>query len=526
MFFLLIGIALSYMVFGLQTYYLYFSQAFAVLCLLAITGVIIWGIRRKDPTAIYLFFGELFLISGSVLFILMINDQLAITPLTYWSLHIGYLGEVILYSLAMASHTIKLQREKTRLRQRALEEAEKSNRLKNDFLSTISHELRTPMNGIIGNLELLQQIDLPEDQQAPMKSLSYSAQDMMVLIDRILQFSELQAGQICLQESTFNLETLLEKFAKRYKNRCYAKGLQFSYQIQDHLPCMVMGDHQKLNFILDSLLDNAVKFSDSGEVSLSISGSIENGNSLEQDQLVLRLEVTDQGIGISSHNLDNIFDAFHQIDASSGRRYGGIGLGLTACKYFCDMMQGTLTLKSSQGIGSRFTVQLKFPIARHNPLLDEEILFTAADQHILIVEDNTVNCVLMDTLIRQLGCHTTTASNGEEAVRLANSQAFDLIFMDCQMPVMDGYRATQKIRQSGQYNINTPIIAVTANAMSNDQALCLASGMNDYLTKPINRRGIYQSLNQWLAKKPIIAGKPVTEFPSSSQSAKQKPMTH
>jgi CheY-like chemotaxis protein len=290
---------------------------------------------------------------------------------------------------------------------------------------------------------------------------------------------------------------------------CKAKGIDFAVTIDLTLPLQIYADQQKIAFIIDSLLDNAVKFTELGRIELAVSAQ-----NYHLPQFDLIIAVRDSGIGIAAAHLNVIFEAFRQADASFSRSYAGIGLGLAMCQRFSAMMEGNINVRSQQGEGSEFKVALKVNNALTQPQQSgEQFLHTPSPallntlhpraeksgQHkILIVEDNTINQKVLCGMVKKLGHKTIVAENGLIAIDTLERETVDLVFMDCQMPVMDGFETTKAIRAGKGHCPNVPIIAVTANALSDDEQHCINAGMNDYLSKPISKDKIEAILKKWL----------------------------
>lgn len=429
--------------------------------------------------------------------------------LTRHAAQIGSALEVVLLSFALAYRINRMKAEKRAVEarakralesknlelQHALRQITKSNSLKDEFLATISHELRTPMNGIEGSLHMVRH-NLPEgSDQRHINAAFYSAHHMTQLVESLLEYSELQSGNWKLNEQPFNLEQLVDKLTENLQKEYVSSDLEFHLDKDIQLHHRVVGDADRLNHLLFQLLDNAFKFTHEGSVKLRVNAQ-ENA-----DSCAIEFEVTDTGIGMRPDQLKTIFEGFRQVDGSFSRQYGGLGIGLSICKAITDSMQGSISIETSPNQGSRFRVVLSLrkadPIEQPKPQLQH----LPGSPRVLVVEDNPVNQLTLIAMVKKLGCQVSKAGNGEEAVRLCHQEHFDIILMDCQMPIMDGFEATRIIRQPGNLNSEVPIIAVTANVMSGDRERCLSAGMNDYVKKPIKMNVIRERLFHWLADK-------------------------
>lgn len=380
--------------------------------------------------------------------------------------------------------------------------AEESNYAKSDFLANMSHEIRTPMNGVIGMLDLLLDMPLEDEQLRYAEIARASGGSLLSLINDILDFSKIEAGQLDLEVIDFNLHTMFNNLAAMQSLPIKAKGLDFSYQLATDVPKFVQGDPNRLQQVLTNLLGNAIKFTDNGAITVSVSLLSE-----KNQNTVIKFSVKDTGIGIPKGQQQSLFDKFTQVDASTTRKYGGTGLGLSISKQLSELMGGDIGVNSKIGQGTEFWFTARFEnssvqslaptlsVAEHN--------FSSINREnvrILLVEDSPTNQLVAIGILKKLGFCADIANNGKEAVHAIEHTRYDLILMDCQMPIMDGYEATAIIRQSQatQVNHQTPIIAMTANAMQGDREKCIDAGMDDYITKPIALNTLTKILSTWL----------------------------
>ena len=400
-------------------------------------------------------------------------------------------------------------------RNKAMAIAEESSRIKSEFLASMSHEIRTPINGVLGMLRLLLRSDLTKQQVNYTRLAKSSADSLLGLINDILDFSKVEAGKLELENLDFDVKSLLIDFTQAFSYRAEEKGIRLILNI-DHLDAMpVKGDPGRLRQILTNLVGNAIKFTEHGEVILRAK-LIRKSN----EQLDLLCEVEDTGPGINEDKLHLLFDSFRQVDASTTRKYGGTGLGLAIVKQLCELMGGSVSVSSALNSGSVFT----FCIELQNSTLtasELEVLSSnkelgqfsqrSADSNlsttrVLLVEDNSINQEVAKGLLEGFGLKADTANNGIEAIHVIShaslSAPYTLIFMDCQMPEMDGFEATRAIREgkAGVNNKNIPVIALTANAMKGDRDKCIAAGMDDYISKPIDPKLLGEKLHKWGAK--------------------------
>jgi signal transduction histidine kinase/DNA-binding response OmpR family regulator len=412
----------------------------------------------------------------------------------------------------------------------ARELAEQASRTKSEFLANISHEVRTPLNALMGLTRLLMDSRLNEEQKSWLDLMDSSAHALLGLLNDVLDLSRIEAGKLDIEKVPFRLHETLEELSTLYSGQAHAKSMGWHLKLASNLPSMVEGDPGRLRQVMANLLSNALKFTPKGG-QIRVSAQVQT-NAL--GRRLLQLQVQDSGVGIAKDHQSTIFDAFTQADASTARRFGGSGLGLAICAKLTRLMGGNIELLSELGQGSTFTVTLPLhePVVSNDdpksaPAELEEV--TKANQRftgmtVLVAEDHPVNELLINQLLKRLGCQVRNARDGEQAVQLWNQGGVDLVLMDVQMPGTNGLQATRMIREQEilQSKRHTPIVAVTANAMKGDREACLAAGADGYTPKPVSPQALIRAMDEVLQRTsghPMVSTLPSDEEPEHKAPA-------
>ena len=378
-----------------------------------------------------------------------------------------------------------------------------ANSIKEQFIANMSHELRTPMNAIVGLTNLGLKTDLTEQQQDYLTKTKASAANLLGIIDSVLDFSQLQSGEQKLSNNSFDLTDLLQELDIATTEQIAERPeLHIRFETQDKIPAEIIGDRNKLATVMRNLISNAIKFSKQGQITVA-ARVVEK----QEQRALIEFSITDTGIGISEDQQESLFEAFSQADAGFSRSYGGTGLGLTTANALVALMGGEIELHSREGEGSCFKFCLGFELpqdhslentASEDSLAETELdLSPIAGAEILVVDDSDINLQIASELLQQAGFRVDLAHDGQEAVKKVREKSFDCVLMDLQMPVMDGYEATEKIRADSQFD-SLPILAVTANFSEEDKQRASESGMNAHIPKPIDTQLLFSSLLQWI----------------------------
>jgi len=376
----------------------------------------------------------------------------------------------------------------------ARQSAESAKLLQEQFLANMSHEIRTPMNGIQGMTNLLLESSLNNVQEKYATIIKRSVNNLLVIINDILDFSKIQAGKLSIEEIAFDIRESVDAIRPLFAHRLEKKGLEFELNMDEKVPNYLVGDPYRLNQVLVNLVGNAIKFTEKGKIVLSVSIKNETDNSG-----VIRFSVKDSGIGIEEEKLKLVFESFSQAGVDVARKYGGTGLGLTISKQLVELQNGSIWVTSKYGEGSEFIFELPYRFASENDVTGirrlNDINFSKLliGRKVLVAEDNSVNQILIDHVLKSVGVFPTIVNNGKEAIgKLKKGESFDVILMDLQMPILDGYKTTDFIRK--ELKIDTPIVAMTATAMKGEFEKCLEVGFTDYMSKPFEFVDLYKKL--------------------------------
>ncbi|CBL45815.1 sensor histidine kinase/response regulator [gamma proteobacterium HdN1] len=477
------------------------ASAFEAIALVAVSGVNAY--RGHRSSQLFLAAWTAFLASTLVLAGVTVG-VIPVNLLTSNALLIGSALEIALLSILLADRVYTAEKARTRSEHNykiALQAVNRalmdSNRIKDEFLATVSHEMRTPMNGVINCLLEAATATNGSRRNDFLANAGDAAHHLMNLIESVLSYTELSSHEFRINREQFYLPTLLAPIQETYQRLARQKGIRFCIKTNPDIPTYLLGDRRRLQQILTNLVDNAVKYTQAGKVELTIAAdSIDTANRRVQ----LAFAVRDTGIGIP-HGMETVvFDRFRKFTATNTRQ-GGLGIGLAVCKQIAGLMGADLRYRSTVGEGTDFLLSMNLEYTDKPEVSAQaapDIHTTTAGRRALVVEDNPVNQLVLKAALSKLGLETITANNGEEGIVAVIENSLDVILMDCQMPIMDGFEATRRIRALNTDKAGIPIIAITANAMSRDRDLCIEAGMNDYMSKPVNIKLLEELLLKWL----------------------------
>ena len=459
-----------------------------ILILLCLIGVIV-SFFTKYPVDLFFAAGITSLIIGFVIFILNNFSLIENSFLTENSAKIGTGFEILFLSLSMANRIRILKSEKEQMQAIALQQSEESNQIKSYFLSNMSHELRTPLNAIMGLSQSIMNEITDSKIRENLEVIKYSSVSLLSSIEDILDYSKIEKGELILDQKPFDLHKLIQEIKAFSYQKARDKGLKFIYEEEAPLPKRLIGDAGRFRQIIGNILDNAIKFTASGEVKLKFSEIVEKDGRIE-----LKIEITDTGVGIETGKLSRIYESFIQEQIDDKRKFGGFGLGLCIVKALVNLYKGKIQIESALGEGTKVSLHLDFEKVEKSTdnlieLAKKDSVELLKGRNILVVEDNPVNQLVIKSMLRKWnGITMDFANHGLEALDKLKSSKFDLILMDLQMPEMDGYEATEAIRAGKGRAIHQeiPIIAVTADTTDQSKIKARTVGMDDFLTKPVD----------------------------------------
>lgn len=390
---------------------------------------------------------------------------------------------------------IHAQKEMMKVLEDTTQKALSSEKAERKFVTNMSHEIRTPITGILGIADLMSQMELDHESKDYLADIQISARNLLELVNNVLDFSKLQAGKMVIDYTPFDLFAKVEDIVKPFHFFADQKNIKLLTVIEPNVPQYLVGAPGKIGQILTNFLGNALKFTHQGSVEIRIAVQASNAK-----EVVLKFSVSDTGIGIPKDRVADIFKPFIQGDSSTTRKYGGTGLGLTISKEFAEAMRGEIGAESVQDQGSTFHFSIPMQVSSPEALNEGKSSDSSKDvrlkANLLVVEDNLINQKIATKLLESRGAKVEVAHDGQEALQKISKTNYDLILMDCQMPILDGYQATKEIRETLKLKI--PVIAMTAHALQGDREKCLAAGMNDYITKPIDKVQLFKMLDFWL----------------------------
>ena len=431
---------------------------------------------------------------------LIVAEQIHVHPIAALA-PLPLLGLVAMFARERRQRLESLIELNTAYRQ-ARDEAVEASNMKSAFLRNVSHEIRTPMNGVIGMNELLLQTELTDEQRGYAQQVEQSGEHMLTIINDILDISKIETGRLELELADFDLHELIERACVPAGLEAQAKGVQLEIQIDPLAPSRVRGDGARVRQVLLNLVGNAVKFTAEGSVAVRVGRQVGSG----ADDVLL--EVIDSGIGVDPERLEQMFQPFVQADVTTTREYGGNGLGLAIAKELVELMDGTIGATSVPGRGSTFWVKLSLPEAAASPVQPargERRVIALSERRsgpdaalVLVVEDSPVNRLVAVRVLERCGFRAHVVNDGREALQALASQRYDAVLMDCQMPDIDGYEATRELRRRENGGRHTPVIAMTAHAMTGDRERCLEAGMDDYVAKPVRAQTLNDVLRRWI----------------------------
>ncbi|WP_213875432.1 hybrid sensor histidine kinase/response regulator [Pseudomonas sp. dw_358] len=479
-------------------------------------GILAW--RRGMRQARYFIIAWTAFLLGGIVNTLMVLGHLPNIFLTMYASQLGSAMEVMLLSLALADRINTMRDQQSRILQEAGHKLEvlnqqlaNSNRLKDEFLATVTHELRTPMNGVIGSLELMQTVPMAQELEQYQQTAAGSARDMMRMVDDILILTELQAGKLYPQHEPFSLRVLVDSLHMQFARQAQAKGLSFSVQMDPQLPERLQGDSKKLALCLSCLLDNAIKFTREGTVRLYV-----ENQGVQGDAQQVSFKVSDSGIGFSHFDEDTLYQRFYQLDSSMTREHGGLGIGLAICRQLSELLGGQLQHHSEPGAGSTFELLIQLgqvdaqtSTAQYLSGLSRPAGYaarrSAQECTLLLVDDNSVNQLVLRGMLLKLGYRVRTAEDGLTALEWLQKDRFDAVLLDCHMLLTDAFATCRRLRELPGHS-HIPVLAITSAQQRGDRERCMEAGMTECLSRPVRFEELQTLLHGWLLSRAERAG--------------------
>ncbi|MDF1628467.1 MAG: 7TM diverse intracellular signaling domain-containing protein [Alcanivoracaceae bacterium] len=468
-------------------------MALSVVLILISTGIYSWYQGRGQARIFVLAWGTFLAMMALLAF--NVYGLVADLPivLTLHGLHIGIVLQQVMLSFGLAARLNELKRESLEHEQQIVR-AKTESAAKGEFLARMSHEIRTPMNAVLALTELLADTDLDNRQRNYVSTISSAGESLLGIINDVLDYSKIAAGKLQLERRSMSLSRVLQDCMTIMSASAEQKGLQMSKHFDPELPESVNGDPVRLKQVLLNLLSNAIKFTHQGSVTLAVNCELKS-----ERQVRIRVEVIDTGIGMTAEQVGELFSSFQQADSSTSRRYGGTGLGLAISKQLVELMGGVIEVNSKPDTGSRFSFAIWLPLSDSAADAHQQQQADLSGLRVLVVEDNTVNQMVVGAMLGRLEVSSHIVGSGEEALSVLqrNPNCCDLVLMDCEMPGMDGYQTTAHIRRMKNGAQSLPIIAMTAHALAEHREKCLASGMDDHLAKPLTMALMTETLSRW-----------------------------